>query len=191
MSGLAAIVRRHGPAYLWRHQGSILPSHVRAVHAITRCRTAAMGGHLGECTHCGQRRLLYHSCRHRVCPQCGHDSTRAWLTRQCELLLPVQYFHVVFTLPDELRRVVRAHQRALLAVLFRAAFDALAILCADSRHVGGRIGALAVLHTWTRTLEWHPHIHMLVPGGGLAPDGRTWVEPLRRKTRYLVPVRAL
>jgi len=98
---------------------------------------------------------------------------------------------VVFTLPAELRRVVRAHQRALLPVLFRAAFESLAALCSDSKHVGGRIGALAVLHTWTRTLEWHPHLHVLVPGGALSADGRTWLPIKTRKRRFLVPVKAL
>ncbi len=101
------------------------------------------------------------------------------------------YFHVVFTLPAELRRLVRSHQQALLAVLFRSAFDSLAELCADAHFLGADIGALAVLHTWTRTLEWHPHVHLLVPGGGLGPDGRTWVAMPRRGHRFLVPVRAL
>jgi hypothetical protein len=105
--------------------------------------------------------------------------------------LPVPYFHVVFTLPAELRRPVRAHQRALLGVLFRAALDSLSALCADPRWLGGRIGALAVLHTWTRTLEWHPHLHVLVPAGGLAADGQTWLVPPRRKQPFLVPVYAL
>jgi hypothetical protein len=150
-----------------------------------------MGGHVAECTHCGREHLLFHSCRHRACPQCGYDTTTRWLDHQRELLLPVQYFHVVFTLPDELRRLVRSHQKALVTVLFRAAFDSLAALCADPRLLGARIGALAVLHTWTRSLEWHPHVHMLVPGGGLAPDGRTWVPVPHRRKRFLVPVRAL
>jgi hypothetical protein len=103
----------------------------------------------------------------------------------------VQYFHVVFTLPAELRRTVRSHQRVLLSVLFRAAFESLSALCADPRYVGGQIGALAVLHTWTRTLEWHPHVHMLVPAGALAADGRSWLQPKQRNKPFLVPVRAL
>jgi len=150
-----------------------------------------MGGHLAECADCGNWHLVYHSCRHRACPQCGHNATTRWIDKQRELLLPVPYFHVVFTLPAELRRFVRSHQKALIAVLFRAAFESLAAICADPHFLGGEIGALAVLHTWTRTLEWHPHIHMLVPGGGLAPDGRTWLRPPRRKKPFLVPVRAL
>lgn len=185
------VVRRHGPAYLDRHGASMLPSHVRAVKAILRCRTPEMGGHLAACPQCGTEHVLYHSCRHRACPRCGHDATTRWLVAQRELLLPVPYFHVVFTLPAELRRLVRSHQAALLPVLFHAAFESLAALCADPHYLGAQIGALAVLHTWTRTLEWHPHVHMLVPGGGLASDGRTWIPTPPRQTRYLVPVKAL
>lgn len=105
--------------------------------------------------------------------------------------MPARYFHVVFTLPSELRRTVRTHQKALLFVLFRAAFDSLAALCKDPHYLGGQIGALAVLHTWTRTLEWHPHVHLLVPGGALAKDGQTWLRAPRRKKDFLVPVKAL
>jgi hypothetical protein len=191
MPSLADVVRRHGSAYLGQHRGSALPSHVRAVGAITRCRTPALGGHLAQCERCAKEHLLYHSCRHRACAQCGQDSTRKWLTQQRELLLPVPYFHVVFTLPAELRRVVRTHQKALLSVLFRAAFESLQTLCLDRRFLGARIGAIAVLHTWTRTLEWHPHVHLLVPGGGLSRDGLTWLRVPKRQKAFLVPVRAL
>jgi len=185
MLGLADVLRRHG------HGPAILPSHARAVQAITQCRTATLGGHVAQCTHCQRTHLLYHSCRHRACPQCGHDATARWLSQQERLLLPVAYHHVVFTLPAELRRPVRAHQHVLIGALFRAAFDSLSALCADPRWLGGRIGALAVLHTWTRTLEWHPHIHMLVPAGALAPDGRTWLPAKTRRKSFLVPVRML
>lgn len=191
MLRLAEVVRRHGPRYVERYGAAMLPSHVRAIHDIVRCRTAALGGHLAECDACGREHVLYHSCRNRACPQCGQDAAERWLERQRELLLPVPYFHVVFTLPAELRRVVRSHQKELLPVLFRAGFDSLALLCRDPRFLGAQIGALAVLHTWTRTLEWHPHVHMLVPGGGLGADGRTWVSVPRRKRPFLVPVKAL
>jgi hypothetical protein len=191
MLRLADVLRRHGPDYLQRHGQAVLPSHVRAVDAITQCRTAALGGHLALCTQCQRTHLLYHSCRHRACPQCGQDSTARWLAHQEQLLLPTTYYHVVFTLPAELRRVVRSNQRVLINVLFQAAFDSLATLCADPHWLGGRIGALAVLHTWTRSLEWHPHIHMLVPGGALAADGRTWLAPNTRRKAFLVPVRPL
>ncbi|MEP7124970.1 MAG: IS91 family transposase [Byssovorax sp.] len=191
MLRLVDVVRRHGPAYMDRHGATMMPSHRSAVKAILQCRTPDLGGHVAACPGCGSEHLLYHSCRHRACPRCGHDATTRWLARQHELLLPVPYFHVVFTLPSELRRLVRSHQKALLPVLFQAAFESLARLCADPHYLGGRIGALAVLHTWTRTLEWHPHVHLLVPGGALAPDGRTWIPAPRRRTRYLVPVKAL
>lgn len=188
---LADVLRRHGPSYIERYGASMLPSHLRAMRDILRCRTVEMGGHAAECTCCGREHLLYHSCRNRACPRCGHDSTVAWIARQRKLLLPVRYFHVVFTLPAELRRLVRSYQQPLLSVLFQAAFESLAELCQDPHYLGGQIGALAVLHTWTRPMEWHPHVHLLVPGGGLAPDGRTFVEPPRRRKPYLVPVHAL
>ena len=191
MLRLADVLRRHGPAYMERHGVSMLPSHAHAVKAILRCRTPELGGHLARCPRCETEHLLYHSCHHRACPRCGHDATTKWLEGQRELLLPVPYFHVVFTLPAELRRIVRSHQAALLPVLFRAAFTSLARLCADPHYLGGQIGALAALHTWTRTLEWHPHVHMLVPGGALGADDRTWIPAPRRRTRYLVPVKAL
>jgi DNA-directed RNA polymerase subunit RPC12/RpoP len=187
---LADVVRRHGPAYVDAHGPSLLPSHVRALRSIAACRTAALGGHLALCAACGREHVLYHSCRHRACPQCGFDAASRWLDKQRDLLLAVPYYHVVFTLPAELRRLVRTHQKVLLSVLFRAAFDALSRLCADPRYLGGKIGALAVLHTWTRTLEWHPHIHMLVPGGGLMSD-ETWRRVPRRPKPFLVPVKAL
>ncbi len=191
MSTLASVVRRHGPEYLERHGASVLPSHVRATQQISICRTAALGGHLGQCESCQKQHLLYHSCGHRACPQCGTLQTTRWIARQGELLLPVPYFHVVFTLPSELRRVVRSNQKALLPVLFRAAYDSLSELCQDPRFLGAQIGAMAVLHTWTRRRKWHPHVHMLVPGGGLAADGETWVPVPTRRKRYLVPAAAL
>lgn len=191
MLRLADIVRRHGAEYRARHGDRLLPSHARALFDLEHCRTARLGGHLARCTQCEAEHVLHHSCRNRACPRCGHDATARWLEGQRDLLLPVTYFHVVFTLPAELRRSVRAHQRALLPVLFRAAFDALATLAADPKFLGADIGALAVLHTWTRTLEWHPHVHLLVPGGGLADDGVTWRTPPRRKAAFLVPIKPL
>jgi hypothetical protein len=133
MPGVADVIRRHGQDYLARYGSAVPAGHVRPLQALSRCRTGALGGHLAECVACGSEHLLYHSCHHRACPQCGHDATCRWLERQRELLLPIPYFHVVFTLPAELRRPVRAHQRALLGALFRAAFDSLAALCADPR----------------------------------------------------------
>jgi hypothetical protein len=191
MPRLADVVQRHAGGYVERYGASMLPSHARALQDIQHCRTPEMGGHLAECAQCKREHLVFHSCRNRACPRCGHDATTRWLAKQRELLLRAPYFHVVFTLPAELRRLVRSHQRELLSVLFRAAFESLTALCADPRFLGAKIGALAVMHTWTRTLEWHPHVHMLVPGGGLRPDGRSWVVPPNRPKRFLVPERAL
>lgn len=191
MLRIADVIDRHGESYLRRYGDAVLPSHVRAILALSRCRTGALGGHVAECSDCHHEHLFFHSCRHRACPQCGQDATTRWLERQRALLLPVTYFHVVFTLPSELRRLVRQHQLALLPVLFQASFESLATLCTDPHWLGGQIGALAVLHTWTRTLEWHPHVHLLVPGGGLGPDGKTWLRPPPRAKSYLVPERAL
>ena len=191
MVKLTEVVRQHGPEYLERHGAAVLPSHVRAIERISQCRTAALGGHLAHCDSCETRHLLYHSCGHRACPQCGSKRTARWLEQQRALLLPVQYFHVVFTLPSELRQVLRQHQKTLLAVLFRAAYESLSKLCRDPQFLGAEIGALAVLHTWTRTLHWHPHVHMLVPGGGLGPDGETWNPAPKRRSPYLVPQAAL
>ena len=188
---LAEVVRQHGPSYLDRHGDAVLPSHRRALSAIAQCRTPNLGAYLGVCAHCAKPHVLYHSCRHRACPRCGFEQTEAWLARQRALVLPVPYFHVIFTLPSELRSLVRSHQRLLLAVLFRAAYDALSEMCADEDRLGGAIGALAVLHTWTRALVYHPHVHMLVPAGALSAD-QSW-RPARKRGRklYLVPERAL
>lgn len=192
MPSLADVIREHAPAYVVRYGDAMPKRHARALGAITDCRTPALGAELAVCAKCDSSHVLFHSCRHRACPRCGFDATTRWVERQHKALLPVPYFHVVFTLPAELRRLVREHQQILLDVLFRAAFDSLQALASDPRYLGARIGAIAVLHTWTRTLEWHPHIHMLVPGGGLAPDGSTFVGT-RRKGRadFLVPVRPL
>ena len=188
MLQLADIVRQHGAEYLAKYGASVLRSHVRALGALARCRTPEMGGHLAHCDACGREHVLYHSCRHRACPKCGFDATTRWLAKQRELLLPVPYFHVVFTVPSELRRLIRANQKVLLSVLFRAAFESLRKLCADPHFLGTKqIGALAVLHTWSRTLEYHPHIHMLVPGGGLAADGNTWLRVPRRCKLFSFP----
>lgn len=191
MAELADVVAMHGAGYLQRFGAQVLPSHVRALHAIAHCRTPTLGGHVALCVRCQRTHLRYHSCQHRACPRCGHMATARWLHGQRRLLLPTAYFHLVFTLPAELRQPVRQHQRVLVDALFRAAFDALQSMCHDPRWLGGQIGALAVLHTWSRTLTFHPHVHMLVPAGGLAPDERTWVTPPQRDTRFLVPVRAL
>ena len=187
-SSVAAVVRQFGPAYITRFGATMPAGHRRALEDLAACRTAAMGGHVTQCDTCGHEHFVYHSCRNRSCPSCHGASTRAWLTARETELLPVPYFHVVFTLPAALRAIVRTHQRVLLPVLMQTAAASLQALAADPHYLGGTIGMLAVLHTWTRTLGYHPHVHCLVPGGALAPDGVTW---RRARGRYLVPVRAL
>jgi len=188
MLTLGAIASRHGDAYLARHGAAILPSHRRALQDLAACRTAALGGHVSGCDHCGYEHFTYHSCRNRSCPQCHTAATAAWSAARATELLPIPYFHVVFTLPSELRAIVRTHQRVALALLMATAAESLQALAADDHYVGGRLGILAVLHTWTRALVYHPHVHCLVPGGGLAPDGQTWAAA---RAAFLVPVRAL
>ena len=187
MLEVADILRLYGDAYLERFGDAVPRRHRRAINDIIDCRTATMGGHVYACDHCGERHFSYHSCRNRSCPKChGHD-LEAWLDARRAELLPVPYFHVVFTLPQPLRRIVRSHPEPLYGILMKAAAKALMKLAADPRYVGGQIGILAVLHTWTRTMEYHPHAHCLVPGGGVSPDG-SWVPS---RPDYLVPVRAL
>jgi hypothetical protein len=163
-------------------------NHQRALFAIAACRTEGMGGHLEECDrHCGHFAYTYHSCKNSSCPKCHGADTKRWLEKRETELLPISYFHLVFTLPAELREVVRSNQTALYGVLFQAAIAALTKLGLDRKYLGGKLGMVAVLHTWTRAKEYHPHLHLLVPGGALDKDG-VW-RPSRRK--FLVPVKAL
>ena len=187
MLEVADVFRRYGEAYRNRFGRAMLPSHRRAFRDLLACRTPALGGHVYVCDRCGRPQYAYHSCRNRHCPKCHGEDTEAWIEARRRELLPVPYFHLVFTLPQELRGVVRRHQKIGYGLLMRSAAGALMTLAADPHYVGGLIGVLAVLHTWTRTLLYHPHVHCLVPAGGVSADGH-W-RPARR--RYLVPVKAL
>lgn len=178
MAEIADIFRRYDDHYLDRFGDSMLPSHLRASADICACRTEVLGGHLAQCDTCGHLRYSYHSCKNRSCPKCHKTDTERWLEKRRQELLPAAYFHLVFTLPKELHR----------NVLMKAAALSLMQLAADPRYVGGKIGILCVLHTWTRAMIYHPHLHCLVPAGGLSADGNLWLPA--RKT-YLVPVRAL
>jgi Putative transposase/Transposase zinc-binding domain len=188
MVELADIFRKHGPAYRAKFKDQMLPSHVRAMEAIEHCRTEALGGHVYFCEHCQDYQYSYHSCQNRHCPTCQNGSANAWLQRQQEMLLPVPYFLVTFTLPEALRELARSHQKLLYNTLFRASAAALQTLAHDPRFVGGTIGMIGVLHTWTRALHYHPHVHYLVPAGGLACEGRQW---LPARADFLIPVKAL
>jgi Putative transposase/Transposase zinc-binding domain len=160
----------------------------RVLRDLVRCRTAALGGHVQECNQCGHRAIAYNSCRNRHCPKCQAATRAAWLAQQAEDVLPVEYFHVVFTLPDPLGPLALQNRRAVYATLFQAAAQTLSQVAADPRHLGANLGFLAVLHTWGQTLRLHPHLHCVVPGGGLAPDGSRWV-PCR--PGFFLPVRVL
>jgi hypothetical protein len=188
MTTLGEIVRRYGPAYQAQYGERLLPSQQAALTAIETCRTAALGGQVFTCTDCGTVRYSYHSCRNRHCPTCQHDAAQSWLEQQHDLLLPLPYFLVTFTLPAELRALAYSHQRQVYSLFFRATAAALQQLAADPRFVGGQLGMLGVLQTWTRDLRYHPHIHYLVPAIGLASDGR-FCRP--RNRAFLVPVHAL
>jgi hypothetical protein len=188
MLEVADVLRRYGADYRERFGEDLLPSHRRAMDAILRCRTEALGGQLWQCDHCGQEHFVYHSCRHHSCPTCHRLDTEAWLAERRQELLPVPYVQVVFTLPLELRVLVRRRQNDLHDILLRAAAHALIRLAADPHYVGGLIGVLCVLHTWTRTLAYHSHVHCLVPAGGVSADRTAW-RPAR--TSHLVPVHAL
>jgi len=187
MIELADIVAKHGREYLDEFGARMLPSHTRALADIAACRTESMGGHLAECEVCGHQHYSYHSCKNRSCPKCHTSDTERWLEKREAEMLPVRYFHVVFTLPQELRTIVRSNQKVLYAILMQAAADMLMKLGRNPKHIGGKLAILAVLHTWTRALEFHPHVHMLVPAGGLDKEGN-W-RTTRKK--WLVPVKVL
>jgi len=185
---LAEIFRRHGAAYRVKFEARMLPSHRRAMRDIENCRTETLGGHVFICPECGEVRYSYHSCKNRHCPKCQHEAAERWLARQQELHLPVPYFLLTFTLPEGLRKAARRHQRTVYDLLFRASAAALQKLARDRRFVGGEIGMVGVLQTWARDLSYHPHVHYLVAGGGLAEDGCTW---LPARDRFFLPVKAL
>lgn len=187
MLEVADICRRHGAAYC--AQQRLLPSQQRALRDIQACRTAYFGGHLKQCDHCGQQVYAYHSCRNRHCPKCHGDQTERWLAQQQTRLLPCPYFLLTFTLPAELRPLAFANQKKVYGLLMRSAAAALQKLALDPQYLGGRLGALAVLHTWTRAMLYHPHVHMLVTGGGLSADGKQWL--VTKHSAFLMPEAAL
>jgi Putative transposase/Transposase zinc-binding domain len=188
MIELAEIFRLHGPQYRAKFGDRMPRSHLRAMAAIEHCRTEALGGQMYYCENCHDYQYSYHSCKNRHCPKCQNGSAQAWLQSQQDKLLPVPHFLVTFTLPDALRELARSHQKLFYNILFRSSAQALQELACDPRFVGGKIGMVGVLHTWTRTLHYHPHVHYLVPAGGLAADGRQW---LPARDNFLVPVKAL
>jgi Putative transposase/Transposase zinc-binding domain len=183
---LADLVRTHGTAYRQAHR--LTRGQHRAIRAIAACRTAALGGHTESCDVCGAIRIAYNSCRNRHCPKCQTLAKVRWLAARQAELLPVEYFHVVFTLPHTLNALAQGNPRVCYALLFQAARETLAAFGDDPRHLGGEVAGLAILHTWGQTLEQHVHLHCLVLGGALARDRARW---LPAKPGFLFPVRAL
>jgi len=190
MVELADIFRRYGPDYIDRFGSKMPPSHRRAINDIIDCRTEQMGGHLYRCENpnCEQIVYAYHSCGNRSCPKCGQDKTQRWIEKQNNLLLPTHYFLVTFTLPCDLRPVARSNQKVAYNLLFKSSAAALQKLAKDQRFVGGDIGMMAGLHTWRRDMGYHPHVHFIVPGGGLSSDRSKW---LPANPEFFVPVQAL
>jgi hypothetical protein len=183
---LADIVRAHGSAYRRTH--CLATVQHRALQAIETCRTAVLGGHQETCAQCGAVRITYNSCRNRHCPKCQTLTKERWLVARRADLLPIPYFHVVFTLPHDLNTLAQGNPRVIYALLFRAAADTLLAFGRDPRHLGGTIGITAILHTWGQNLSQHLHLHGLVTGGALAPDCAGWITG---RSSFLFPVRAL
>lgn len=185
---VAEIFRRYGAAYRAEHTGSLSNAQRRVMRAITTCRTAALGGHLEQCDHCQHQRIAYNSCRNRHCPKCQSLARAAWLERRQAELLEVEYFHVVFTLPEAIANIAYQNKAVVYNLLFTATAETLSTIAANPKHLGAQIGFFAVLHTWGQNLMHHPHLHCVVPGGGLSFDGQRWVACRRG---FFLPVRVL
>jgi hypothetical protein len=174
---LAEVLLRHWPEYERQFGAPLLPSHRRAVQAILTCRTRALGGEVYRCADCRQEHFVYHSCNHRACPQCGHAEATEWIARQKLKLLPVPYYLITFTVPEGLRAWLRSHQKRGYALLLKESAATLQDVARREKYLGAQLGCLSVLHTWGRQLQFHPHIHCVVPAGGLRPDGLRWCPP--------------
>jgi len=185
---VADVFRRFGPAFREQHGASLSGARRRAMIAIENCRTAALGGHVERCGACGHQRIAYDSCRNRNCPKCQGLARAQWIADRQAELLDVPYFHVVFTVPTVIEVIAFQNQTVIYDILFRAASETLRTIAADPEHLGAEIGFLGVLHTWGQNLLHHPHIHFLVPGGGIAPDGESWIAC---RPGFFLPVRVL
>jgi hypothetical protein len=185
---VADVFRRHGEAYREANAGHLDRCQRRVMAAIEACRTAALGGHVLCCKKCGHKEIAYSSCRNRHCPTCQGSAARAWLEARQADLLPVEYFHVVFTLPQQVAAVAYQNKEVAYGLLFEAASETLKTIARDPEHLGADIGFTAVLHTWGQTLTHHPHVHCIVPGGGLSPDGTRWIAC---RPGYFLPERVL
>ncbi|MCI0419892.1 MAG: IS91 family transposase [Acidobacteria bacterium] len=185
---LAEIFRQYGPAYRQKYASRIPATHLKAMRAIEQCRTEALGGQVYRCPNCEQVQYSYHSCRNRHCPKCQNENAQRWLEKQQDLLLPVPYFLLTFTLPASFNEVARSHQKLLYDLLFTTSAAATQQLAPEPRWLGGQVGMVGVLHTWGRNLAYHPHVHYLVPGGGWKDTEKRWVPA---HNNFFLPVRAL
>lgn len=185
---VADIFRAAGPTYRATQAGHLSLVQLKVMTAIENCRTAALGGHIEACTDCGHWRIAYNSCRNRHCPKCQGAAARNWLAEREADLLPVGYFHVVFTLPAKIADIAFQNKAAIYDLLFKAASETMLTIAADPKHLGARIGITAVLHTWGSAMTHHPHVHLIVPGGGIALDGARWISS---RPAFLLPVRVL
>jgi hypothetical protein len=183
---VASIFRQYGPR--WRATHRLPLQHLRVMRAIETCRTAALGGHVERCGHCSHTRVSYNSCRNRHCPKCQSLARAKWLEQRKAELLPVEYFHVVFTLPEALAGIAFQNQKVVYDILFRTTAETLLTIARNPKHLGAHIGFFAILHTWGQNLLLHPHLHCVVPGGGMSPDGDRWI-PCR--PGFFLPVRVL
>jgi hypothetical protein len=185
---VADIFRGHGPAWRDANRGHVSLDQLKVMSAIESCRTAALGGHVARCEDCAHTTIAYNSCRNRHCPKCQGAAAREWMAAREAELLPVAYFHVVFTLPSAIGDIAYHNKAVIYDLLFKASAETMLTIAADPKHLGARIGITAVLHTWGSAMTHHPHIHMIVPGGGLARDGSRWISC---KPKFLLPVRVL
>ncbi|CUI00328.1 MULTISPECIES: IS91 family transposase [Leisingera] len=185
---VADIFRVHGSAWRAANAGHISLDQLKVMHAITRCRTAALGGHAARCEDCGHEHIAYNSCRNRHCPKCQAGAAKVWLAAREAELLPVRYFHLVFTLPKPIADIARTNKREIYNLLMRASADTVIRVAADPKHLGARVGITSVLHTWGSAMTHHPHVHMIVPGGGLSADGARWIDCRRN---FFLSVRVL
>ena len=187
---VADVFRDHGAAWREANRGHVSLGQLKVMSAIERCRTAALGGHVARCENeaCGHTLIAYNSCRNRHCPKCQGAAARAWLAEREAELLAVGYFHLVFTLPAPIADIAYHNKRVIYDLLFKAAAETTLTIAADPKHLGARIGITAVLHTWGSAMTHHPHVHMIVPGGGLSADGSRWVHS---RPSFFLPVRVL
>ncbi|MDN3275998.1 IS91 family transposase [Frankia sp. RB7] len=185
---VADIFRSHGPAWRQAHAGHVSLDQLRVMSAIERCRTAALGGHVARCTDCAYTTIAYNSCRNRHCPKCQGAAAKEWLADREAELLPVPYYHVVFTLPAAIAAIAYQNKAVVYGLLFKASAETITTIAADPKHLGARVGITSVLHTWGSALTHHPHVHMIVPGGGISLDGKSWISC---RPGFFLPVRVL